>query len=113
MLGQADAAHAVQTESGEALPKTGALCAQWKRCGRTSCRCARGEPHGPYFALFWRERGRLRKRYIRLANVEAVRADLWAQAEQRWLRRLAKKEWRRVWREQTASLREYERWLKP
>ncbi len=89
-----------------------ALCAQMKRCGRVSCRCHRGELHGPYFALFWRQRGRLRKRYVRLSQVDAVRAELAARAEQRWLRRLAAKDWRNLWREQTASMREYERWIR-
>jgi hypothetical protein len=31
------------------------------RCGRATCqRC----PHGPYWYAYWRERGRLRSRYI-------------------------------------------------
>ena len=55
-------------EKGGTLPKKGAVCAQWKRCGRPSCRCVRGQLHGPYHCLFWREGGRLRKRYIRQAE---------------------------------------------
>jgi hypothetical protein len=94
------------------LPKTGTLCAQMVRCGKPDCRCTRGQPHGPYHYLFWRQRGRLRKRYVRLADVERVRAELRERAEHRWLRRLAQKEWRKLWREQTAGLREYDRWLK-
>ena len=112
MLGGTRAARAVQTEIANPLPKTGAVCAQWIRCGRPACRCDRGELHGPYHYLFWRERGRLRKRYVRLADVGAVRAELEERARHRWLQRLAKEEWRRIWREQTASLQEYERWLK-
>jgi hypothetical protein len=112
MLGRSRAARAVQTEIVETLPKKGALCPQWKRCGQAGCRCARGQLHGPYWCIFWRERGRLRKRYVRLAEVEAARAELRGRAEQRWLRRLAAKESRSMWREQTARLREYERWLR-
>ena len=56
------------------LPKTGAVCAQWKRCGKPACRCANGAPHGPYYCLFWREGGRLRKRYVRLADAPAAQA---------------------------------------
>ena len=56
------------------LPKKGAVCAQWKRCGSSSCCCARGQLHGPYHGLFWREGGRLRKKYVRHADVEAVRS---------------------------------------
>ena len=112
MLGFSGCTPLVQTETAETLPKTAALCAQWKRCGRPTCRCAQGALHGPYWCLFWRERCHLRKRYVRLADVETVRAELRARAAQRWLRKLAAKEWRKLWREQTASLREYERWLK-
>ncbi len=112
MLGASPDSPVVRTEIAETLPKAGALCAQWKRCGTMGCRCAGGALHGPYYALFWRERGRLRKRYIRRGDAEAVRTELRARAAQGRLRRLANKEWRRVWREQTASLREYERWLR-
>lgn len=31
------------------------------RCGRATCRRC---PHGPYWYAYWRERGRLRSRYI-------------------------------------------------
>ena len=61
-------------ENGGTLPKKGAVCVQWKRCGHRSCRCARGQLHGPYYCLFWREDGRRRKRYVRQADVEATRA---------------------------------------
>lgn len=65
---------------GESLPKTVtapayrfAVCAQYVKCGKPNCRCASGQSHGPYFAAFWKEKGRIRKRYIRLANVEQMR----------------------------------------
>lgn len=35
------------------------------RCGKPSCRCARGELHGPYWYVYWRDSGgKLRKRYV-------------------------------------------------
>jgi hypothetical protein len=83
----------MRTEQEKTLPKNSAVCAQWKRCGRTGCRCTRGELHGPYACLFWRERGRLRERYLRLAEAEAVRAEY---AE----RRSARREMRQLLREQ-------------
>lgn len=65
---------------GESLPKTAAapayrfaVCAQYVKCGKPNCRCASGQPHGPYYAAFWKENGRIRKRYIRLADVEQMR----------------------------------------
>jgi len=67
-----------ETQSNGTLPKTeplpGAVCAQYVRCGRPGCKCAKGELHGPYYYRFYRERGRLRKVYVRPAEVEAVRA---------------------------------------
>lgn len=63
------------------LPKTppgsmlaGAVCAQYKRCGKTNCRCARGELHGPYYYRFRWRAGRVTKAYVPLAEVEGVRA---------------------------------------
>lgn len=52
----------------------GAICAQFKRCGKPGCKCSRGELHGPYFYRFIWHRGRMVKVYIRLANVEEARA---------------------------------------
>ena len=43
----------------------GAVIAQYARCGKAGCRCARGELHGPYWYVFRRVGGRLRKTYLR------------------------------------------------
>ncbi len=61
-----------KTPPAEALP--GAVCAQYKRCGKPNCKCARGQLHGPYFYRFRWRGGRVTKVYIPLAEVEAVRA---------------------------------------
>jgi hypothetical protein len=90
----------------ETLPKTlpGAVCAQWRRCGKPGCRCARGRPHGPYYYRFWREAGKLRKVYVRRADLEEVRSRCEA-------RRLARAEvaaaWQQ-WRGLAAQVREVE-----
>jgi hypothetical protein len=59
------------------LPKMlrGTVCAQWVRCGRKNCRCARGHRHGPLFYRFWQEGGKVRKQYVRRADLELVRAQ--------------------------------------
>ena len=69
-------AGAAANKSAAPLPKTdrGAVCAQWVRCGKPACRCAAGALHGPYPYLFWREDGRLRKRYVRAAEAVNVGA---------------------------------------
>jgi hypothetical protein len=66
----------VQAEKSKTLPKTltGVVRPQWVSCGRPNCRCARGQLHGPYHYRFWRECGRLKKAYVRPADLEQVRA---------------------------------------
>ena len=48
----------------------GALVEQHRNCGREGCRCARGEPHGPY--VYLQVAGRLM--YVPAALAQAVRA---------------------------------------
>jgi hypothetical protein len=73
----------VKTKSENLLPKIlpAAVCPQFVRCGKPDCRCISGKLHGPYFYCFWREDGKLKKAYIRKADVDRVR-DL-CQAERR------------------------------
>ena len=61
-------------EVAETLYKTPALVSHRVRCGRPTCRCAADEGHGPYWFLHWREGGTQRRRYVRQADVAAVRA---------------------------------------
>lgn len=76
------------------LPKAGkgAVCIQYRRCGKPNCGCARGSLHGPYYCLFWREQGRLRKHYLRPEDVGAFRSECEARrkraADQRRLHEL-------------------------
>ena len=67
-------------KSGGSLPKIealpGSLQREWKRCGKSACRCARGELHGPYWYLRWREGGHQRKRYVKPADLGHVEAAL-------------------------------------
>lgn len=50
-----------------------AVCKQYVKCGKAKCRCQRGQLHGAYWYLFWREGGRLRKRYIKRKDVARVK----------------------------------------
>ena len=78
-LGRAGRASVTQ-ENGRRLrkiePLRGSLQPEWARCGKASCRCSRGELHGPYWSHRWREGGRQRRRYVRPADLEHVRASL-------------------------------------
>jgi len=84
----------------ETLPKTPVLIANRVRCGKPNCRCACGDQHGPFWSLRWRVGTSQRRRYVRQADVAAVRAVLDARQardrEMRLLSSLAVDELRRV-----------------
>jgi len=54
----------------------GALTEQARRCGRPGCRCAGGEPHGPYLYFSPRQAGRGRLRYVPAPLAQVVRRYL-------------------------------------
>ncbi len=61
------------TVFAETFPKVPALVRHPVRCGSPSCRCARGERHESW-RLVWRgQDGRQRHRYVRKADLAAVR----------------------------------------
>jgi hypothetical protein len=51
----------------------GSLLEQMRRCGKVGCRCAGGDPHGPYVFFTPRRLGR-RMRYVPAALLASVRA---------------------------------------
>ncbi len=65
----------MKTKTAKVLPKTadeienGGLYSQRVRCGKQTCKCARGETHSAYY-FFTRRRGKLLKIYVRKAEVE-------------------------------------------
>lgn len=63
------------TEFAESHYKTPALVEHGIRCGKSNCRCATSDyRHGPYVYLYWRDAlGHPRRRYVRKAEVGAVR----------------------------------------
>src|SRR5690348_9178212 len=54
----------------------GTLAEQTRRCGKAGCRCADGEPHGPYAYFTARLQGRGRARYVPAGAVGVVRRYL-------------------------------------
>ena len=54
----------------------GSLTEQSRRCGRPGCRCADGEPHGPYAYFIPRPAGRGRVRYVPAGLAGVVRRYL-------------------------------------
>ena len=69
-----DRRHRLVARLGEAeLLLAGSLVEQTRRCGKAGCRCADGEPHGPYVYFAPKTAGRGRLRYVPAALVEVVR----------------------------------------
>ncbi|MGH3163646.1 MAG: DUF6788 family protein [Streptosporangiaceae bacterium] len=60
---------------------SGTLTEQGRRCGRPGCRCADGEPHGPYAYFTPRPAGRGQARYVPAALAGVVRRYLRRTAE--------------------------------
>jgi hypothetical protein len=61
----------------------GTVVAMRVTCGNPNCKCARGERHGPYFYRLYRDGcGKVRKAYVRPADLAAVRAACEARREQ-------------------------------
>jgi hypothetical protein len=70
------------------------VCFQYVRCGREWCHCMKGGSlHGPYLYRFWREEGRLRKRYLRRATVTELHEQA-ARRQHRQERQAARIQWR-------------------
>lgn len=70
----------VTKKSADSLPKIlylarrgGSLQAQKVKCGKSNCKCARGELHEGYYFFLWSPAGLL-KFYVRREDVPAVRA---------------------------------------
>ena len=77
-------------ETAESFYKTPALVSHRVRCGKPNCRCAAGASHGPYWFLHWREGRVQRRKYVRGADLAAVRAVVEARrADDRAARRAA------------------------
>lgn len=98
-----------ENKKSNSLPKIqplpGALCAQKIRCGKANCKCAKGELHERYFYHFYYEGGKLRKKYVKKADVSTIKVRVLLNKQQ-------KKEMRNFVREinqSSALLRAYYR----
>ncbi|HEV2802433.1 MAG TPA: DUF6788 family protein [Pyrinomonadaceae bacterium] len=103
----------MKTKTTNPLPKTmpGTVCVQMVRCGKSNCKCARGELHGPYFYHFVRVNGALVKRYVKAKDAPTLRAACHARREEdKQLREIRNNSQRQV-SELIKKLRESEKLL--
>ncbi len=97
-------AHVAANKTAETLPKIrGAVCAQW--------RIYKGKRLGPYYFLFWREGGKLRKRYVKRADLAVTIAACGAYRDEQRERRVNHAEVMRWIRQFNRTNREIERLL--
>jgi hypothetical protein len=96
------------TRFAESLYKIPVLLTTWTRCGKPRCRCREGHLHGPYHALHWRDGIIQRRRYVRSADVPAVRGILEERRAQRQREQLVLALSLRSWRELSAWVAEVE-----
>ena len=65
-----------ETKLENSLPKIeplpGAICRQMIRCGRSNCKCAKGQLHGPYYYRFFYIGGRQYKKYVKKGELSAT-----------------------------------------
>jgi hypothetical protein len=57
-------------------PLKGEICEQYVKCGKENCRCANGRLHGPYYYRVFRDKGQVRKEYVRKKDLSQVRSAI-------------------------------------
>lgn len=103
----------MKTKTAKVLPKTaediqnGGLYLQRVRCGKSNCKCARGETHSAYY-FFTRRNGKLVKIYVRKADVEAFSELINLAMVERAQRRQSSQSSRALLKRLRESVREYE-----
>jgi len=55
---------------------SGSLVEQSVTCGKSGCRCARGQKHGPLYYLYWKEQGKSRSLYVPRERVGELRRQI-------------------------------------
>lgn len=96
-----------EKQRGDFLP--GLVREEWKRCGKPNCRCANGDPHGPYYRRQWRAGGKLHSEYVSASEVGDVRERCAAWQELRRKIREGHQSWAQVMRQGRALWRLVER----
>ena len=98
------------TDLAKTFYKIPALMIYRVRCGKANCHCVEGAGHGPYAFLHWRDGGgRQRRRYVRAADLECVRAIISDRRAERHRARCEEAEARAWLRQLRALLRDLER----
>lgn len=107
----------MKTKNAKVLPKTegeiqnGGLYLQRVRCGKSNCKCGRGETHAAYY-FFTRRGGKLIKTYVRKSEVETFAEIINRANAERAQRRESSHSSRQLLKRLRESIREYEQMAK-
>src|SRR5687768_9771512 len=102
----------IKNKTENLLPKIlrGTVHAQYVRCGKSNCKCARGELHGPYFYFFFRKSGKLRKHYLKSSEIEQIQTACNERRNRQRERQAQLKYYQEVFRDYRSGLREIEKY---
>lgn len=96
-------------KSGSFTPKIeplqGGILTQFKRCGRSNCKCVSGSLHGPYYYRVWMLRGIRFKSYVRKADFDRIKAGIEAFQAQRRAQQQEREEIKTILRENRETRR--------
>lgn len=91
----------------------GSLEPRFVRCGRSNCKCAKGELHGPYYLRRWQRRGKRCSKYVKKGDVfvtfKAVSQYKRDRQETRELIREINESGNAMWKAMRGILREWTR----
>ncbi len=99
----------IKNKTNILLPKIllGSVHQQFKKCGKSNCKCSRGELHGAYYYHFVRVNGKLRKRYLKAGEVEYIQTACAArQNTEKQQRANTQADWEQL-RELRSEIREF------
>src|SRR6266536_3562811 len=85
----------------------GSVHIQYRKCGRQNCHCRNDIGHASYY-FFYRESGRLRKKYLRATDVDLYRAACETRRRRKRMERAIVRQARTAWRNLTSVGRKME-----
>jgi hypothetical protein len=89
------------------LPVNGSLETRRVKCGRSNCKCAKGELHGPYTYVRTYSGGERWRKYIKKSEKQAILADMSAYKQQRIEQRQARERNQEFAREMRQNNKEF------
>jgi hypothetical protein len=94
-------------------PLRGGIETQFKQCGRSNCKCAKGKLHGPYYLRRWQRCGKRCSKYVKKSDVfvtfKAVSQYKRDRQETRELIREINESGNAMWKAMRGILREWTR----